>query len=271
MRTLITTGFLLLASVAQAEDRWVTLGAGVTEIVFALGGGDRVVGTDGTSLYPPQAAGLPKVGHHREVSAEAVLALSPTKVLAGQELAKDVLLQQLRASGVEVLLVSEARSFPEAVARVEALAEATGAQVAAAPVVAALREAAAGEDLSPAPRIAFVYARGAGTMMLGGRGTAVEAIVDAAGAELVAEWDGYRPISAEAVLALKPDAFLLTTGGLASLGGVDGFLGVPGIALTPAGQARRVLTLDDLLVLTLGPRSPDAVATLREALGASAP
>jgi iron complex transport system substrate-binding protein len=59
---------------------------------------------------------------------------------------------------------------------------------------------------------------------------------------------------------------LVTTGGLASVGGVEGLLALPGVALTAGGRARRVVALDDGLLLTMGPRVGEAAAALAAAL-----
>ena len=74
----------LLAAAAPAPERILTLGGAVTETVFALGCGDRLVGTDLTSRYPQAAAALPKTGYLRALGAEGVLSLRPSLILAKQ-------------------------------------------------------------------------------------------------------------------------------------------------------------------------------------------
>jgi iron complex transport system substrate-binding protein len=90
-----------------------------------------------------------------------------------------------------------------------------------------------------------------------GAGTGVDVTVEAAGGVDVAAELGVedtRPLSAEAIVAAAPDVFVVTTRGLASVGGVEGFLALPGIAETPAGRAGRVLAYEDQYLLGLGPR-----------------
>ncbi|NDJ33535.1 MAG: ABC transporter substrate-binding protein [Chloroflexi bacterium] len=107
----------------------------------------------------------------------------------------------------------------------------------------------------------FIYARGAGAVSVAGTDTGAATMIEMAGGEnAVTEFDGYQPITAEAVVAAAPDVILMMTRGLESLGGVEGLLEQPGIAATPAGENRRVVVVDDLYLLGFSTRT--ATATL---------
>lgn len=268
IRALLLAAALAAPEVARAADeRWVTLGAGVTETVFALGGGGQVVAVDASSVVPPAADLLPEVGSLHHVSAEAILAVRPTRVFVSAEVGPPDALAQVSAAGVQVIRFPEIHDLDGARARLRALATATGAPAAGERLVARL-DATLAALPAPAsrPRVVFVYARGAGTLMLAGRGSGVDAIVEAAGAVFPATWQGYRPVTAEALVVLAPDVLLLTTRGHASLSGSAGLLDVPGVQMTPAGRAQRVVVMDDLLLLGMGPRTGDAVRALHDAL-----
>lgn len=259
---------LTIVGTAEAGDRWVTLGASTTELVFALGKGASVVGVDGTSVYPAAADALPEVGTHRDVHVEAVLALRPTRVIASDAVGQPAVLDQLRAAGVPVDVLPEPHDLDAARARVRAVAALVGAVVEGEALVKRLDAELATLRAAPGqPRVAFVYARGVGTMMIGGGDMAVATLVRLAGGTLVSDWAGFRPVTPESLVAAAPDVLVLTTRGLDSVGGVDALLAVPGVALTPAGKARRVVVLDDLLLLTLGPRTGEAARQLAARLG----
>ena len=85
--------------------RIVTLGGTITEIVFALGAGERVVGVDASSSFPEAVNQLPKVAYHRRLSAEGVLSLRPTLIIATTEAGPPEAIQQLRSAGVTVLVL----------------------------------------------------------------------------------------------------------------------------------------------------------------------
>lgn len=260
---------------ALAQDqRVVTLGGSVTEIVFALGAGERVVGVDRSSHRPAEVSRLPKVGNFRSVSAEGVLSLAPTLVIATDDSGPPATLAQLRAAGIEVHLVPTAENLEETTAKIVAVAQALGldgegralADEVATEVRAASQEAS---SLPHRPRVLFIYARGAGTLFVSGRGTAAAEILRLAGAETaITTFEGYRALTAEAVVAAAPDAIVVPSLGLESIGGVEGLLALPGIGATAAGQARRIVTMDDALLLGFGPRLGRAVQDLARQLHA---
>lgn len=271
------------ATAARAEDRRgvapasaariVTVGGAVTETVFALGLGDRVVATDTSSTFPPAAVARPKIGYQRTLAAETVLSFRPELVLLSAEAGPAAAIDQLRAAGVRVELVSEAHDGKSAAARIRALGELLGkraeADLLAAPVEAVAAPAA---SASP-PRVLFLYARGGGVAMVAGEPSPISEMIKlGGGVNAITAFAGYKPLSGEAVIAAAPDFILMPERGLASIGGAAKLWEMPGLAQTPAGAARRVVAIEDLLLLGFGPRLPAAVAQLRAAFAApSAP
>lgn len=252
--------------------RVLPLGGPVTETVYALGAGDLVVGTDTSSVYPEAATKLPQVGYQRTLAAEGILSLKPDLVLATDEAGPANVLEQLRTAGVKVVLVPSEHSVAGAQAKVRAVAAALdrapeGDRLAAT-VAAQADEARKFLAGSPArPSVLFLYARGAGTLNVAGRNTAADAMIALAGAQnAVTGYEGYKPLTAEAAVAAAPEYLLMMDRGLSSVGGRDAVLAQPGLALTPAGQNKRVVAMDDLLLLGFGPRTGQAIAELARAL-----
>lgn len=251
--------------------RVVTLGGGITEIVYALKAGSRVVGTDITSVYPREVLRLPKVGQDRRVSAEGVIALNPSLVIASKDAEPSSALNQLRAMGVSVLLVSDEQSLAGARARIQLIAQALGVDAEGKRLLATLnRQTSEAQAIATPPRplkVLFIYARGAGSLNVAGSDTAAHAMLTLAGAQnAVTEFTGYKPFTAEAAIKAAPDLILLTDSGAKSLGGADAVFKLPGLAQTPAGAAKRVVAMDDLLLLGFGPRTGQALKDLRQAL-----
>ena len=129
------------------------------------------------------------------------------------------------------------------------------------------------ESLATLPRAGDQAAddrRGAsGTQLAAGADTGAAVLIEAAGgtnAGAEAGLVGYQPLTPEAVVAANPDVLLLLTAGLESVGGVDGMLQIGALAQTPAGQQRRVVAMDDLYLLGLGPRTPLAIRDLQDAI-----
>lgn len=245
-------------------DRIVTIGGPVTEIVYALGAGRRVVAVDTSSVYPAAATRLPQVGYQRTLAAEGILAQRPALVIAGADAGPPAVLDQLRAAGVRVELVANAQTPEAAAARIEAVGKLLGVDghPLAAQLLAETRSARAAVPPGK-PRAIAIYARGAGTLLVAGPDTTAGAMLELAGATNAATgFTGYKPLSAEALVAAAPEAIVIPTRGLATIGGEAGLLALPGVADTPAGRAKKLVALDDLELLGFGPRLGPAIAEL---------
>ncbi|WP_220472130.1 heme/hemin ABC transporter substrate-binding protein [Tomitella gaofuii] len=254
-----------------AVDQYGTLG----ETVFALGLGGNLVGRD-TATDFPAAADIPNVtpGGH-SLNAEAILALRPTVVLTDSSIGPHAVQEQIRAAGIPVVFFDGERTLdttadmirdvgstlgvPEAG---DALAERTQQQID--------RALAAVPETQDPPTIAFLYQRGAAISMLGGPGSGADDIIRAVGGVDAGTASGltaaYTPVTAEALIVAAPDVILMMSGGLQSVGGVDGLVQMPGIKQTPAGENRRVIDMDDAVLLSYGPSTGKVIRALTEAL-----
>jgi iron complex transport system substrate-binding protein len=263
-------------------SRIIPVNGDIAEVVFALGLGDQVVATDLSATFPPEADALPEVGYQRTLLAEQILGLSPTVVLANTDAGPPTVLDQLRGAGIAVVVIDYPHDLTGPAAKIRLVAQALGvpargealvreveAAVGTAADAAAARveadEAAGDEPL----RAAFLYLRGTNVQQVGGRGSGVDALLEAAGVVDVGVElgvDEFQPLTDEALLEAAPDVLVVTTTGLESVGGVDGLVGIPAIAGTPAGRDRRVIALDDQLLLGLGPRAGEALQQLVDEL-----
>ena len=259
---------------AQTPQRIVSLATGVGETLVALGVGDRVVGRDETSEVPTQAE---VVTEAHNVSAERVIALDPDLVIVDARTTPPEALDQIKASGARIVEVPEAWTLADMAPRTEAIAGAVGVDPAgllATLPTAATSDAASASPAADAPRVAFLYLRGTSAIyLLGGQGSGADALIAAAGGVDVgaeAGLEAFTPLTAEALVALDPDVLLVMTGGLESVNGMDGLLALPGVAQTTAGRERRVIAVDDEVLLSYGPRTGALVDLLRSALAQAA-
>jgi iron complex transport system substrate-binding protein len=225
------------------------------------------VGRDETSEVPGEAE---VVTQAHNVSAERVIALDPDLVIVDARTTPPEALQQIEASGARIIEVPEAWTLADMAPRTRAIADAVG--VDAAPLLSTLPTPGA-SDPSPSadtPRVAFLYLRGTSAIyLLGGEGSGADALIDAAGAVDAgadAGLEAFTPLTAEALVALDPDVLLVMTGGLESVDGIDGLLALPGVAQTTAGRERRVIAVDDEVLLSYGPRTGALIELLRAAL-----
>ena len=268
----------VLAAVADAGKplqkarRIVSVGGALTEIVYALDAQGELVGVDTTSLYPAVAQKLPQVGYARTLSAEGVLSLAPTQLIATEEAGPQAVLRQVRDAGVPVAVLNANNKFEGLLERVKQVGQITGRPEPAARLAQALQQQWSGavarvRQRSHAPaRALFILAHAPNQVMVGGRETGADAMLAYAGAVNVMGGQGgvsgYKPLTPEAVIAARPDIVLVTDQGLKASGGVDGILKLPGLAQTPAGRKHRIVSLEAMLLLGFGPRMPQALAEL---------
>jgi iron complex transport system substrate-binding protein len=248
----------------------VPLNGDLAEIVFALGLGAEVVGVDTSATYPPEAKSKPKIGYQRTLNAEGIISLGPTIALGTEEAGPPEVIDQLEKAGVKVEILTSPKTVDDIPKRIQEVADKLGvsgtgkelATRASGEIDAAKASIPANK---PPLRVAFLYVRGPSTAMLGGIGTRADAMITAAGATdagTAAGVQGFKPITPEALVTAKPDVILFLDAGLASIGGVDGALKLPGVAQTPAGAGKRIVSLDDQYLLGLGPRGGNALKDL---------
>lgn len=277
MKTSIFLALALLPAVAHAAaQRVVTLGGDVTEIVYALGQGDRIVCDDQTSLYPSSATKLPQVGYLRTLAAEGVIACKPDVIIASQDAGPPAAVTQLKTSGTRYVEITNAHT-PEAVrAKIGDIAAALGVAAQGRRLQdsytdALTRAKSKIASFKDRPRALFLMAQGPGGAMAAGHGSAADAMLTLAGAVNVATFDGYKPLTPESAMALKPDVIIVAAHAVQMLGGLDAFRARPEIALTPAGRNGRIVAMDALLLLGFGLRTPDALIALGAALHKARP
>lgn len=252
----------------ENPSRIVSIGGAITEILYALGFGDRLAGVDSTSLYPPEALrDKPNVGYMRQLSAEGVLGLNPSLVLAMQGSGPKETIEILDAARVPLVMVPETFSEQglldkialvgramDAGSRAECLSTAVSADL------AQLRDLR-GKVTKPV-RVMFVMSLLNGRAMAAGKGTAANEIIRLAGAvNAIDGYDGYKPISDEAVIAAKPDVVLSIARGKDSVE-ADAVFAHPAFALTPAAGSKAFISMEGLYLLGFGPRTAAAARDL---------
>ncbi|MGQ9614394.1 heme/hemin ABC transporter substrate-binding protein [Chloroflexus sp.] len=257
--------------VVESVDRIVSLTGDITEIIFALGMGDYVVGVDSSATYPAEKTkALPNIGYQRRLNAEGILALNPTLVIGDEAAGPPEALAQIRSAGVPVALVADPPTMDSPMQKILFVSRTLGIlergyELAGQVEAEIARVRANAATLPRPPRVLFLYLRGTDVQQVAGANTAIDAMITAAGGVNAATEVGIvnsAPLSAEVAIAAQPDIILVLTKGLESVGGVDGLLQIPGLADTPAGQQRRVVDFDDLYLLGMGPRTGQALADL---------
>ena len=94
----------------QPAQRIISLSPGITELVFAAGGGDKLIGAVSYSDYPQQAKKIPRIGSYDALDIEQILALQPDLVIAWQSGNPEHQIRQLKSLGLKVY-ITEPENF----------------------------------------------------------------------------------------------------------------------------------------------------------------
>ena len=253
-------------------SRIIVLNDAIAEIVISLGFLKNIIGRDATTTLEILKP-IPKVSSGHDVSAESVLALSPTLVIGDTRSGPPEAIQQLRGAGVSILLAPEVWQLKEIAPRITLIAKALGVVESGnkllnetqSKIDQALAQATA-KKINP--RVAFLYVRGtASVFLLGGEGSGADEMIQSAGGIDVGTDLGlasFTPLTTEAIVKANPDIIIVLSLGLKSVGGIDGLLALPGIAQTPAAKTRAVISIDDDLLFSFGPRTGSLIVRLAQ-------
>jgi iron complex transport system substrate-binding protein len=243
----------------------VTLAPNLTEIVFALGAGDRLVGVSEYSDFPPEARRIPRVGG-LEVDAEKVAALKPDLVLAVAEGNARGAVQALGAAGLPVAVVPSGsldavlRAIAEVGDRLGRRAEAEALAAGLARRRDALRAGTAGR---PRPRALLLV--WPDPPQAAGSGTFLDDLLTEAGAENLARASrGWPTLSAEYLATAPVDVVVLPQSDQTKEAYARAFDSGP-LSRGSVARAKRVW-LDESALTRPGPRVFDMLERLSEAL-----
>ena len=267
------------AATGKGKQRIISVGGAITEIIFALNASNDLVAVDTTSNFPESVQKLPNVGYARALSAEGVLALAPTQIIASEDAGPPAVIRQLTSSGIPLAVLPAHHKFEGVLDRIRQIGELTGTQAQATTLMHSLQQewtkvrTPIAQRKGKAAKVVFILAHAPNQIMVAGRETAAHAVLEYAGASnaLIAAngangFNGYKPLTPEAMIAAQPDIILVTEQGLKASGGIDAILKLPGVEQTPAGRKRRVLSQEAMLMLGFGPRLPSAISQLDSAI-----
>lgn len=264
----IAIGLLALACAfsAQAAERIVVAGGSLTELIYAMDAGNRVVGADETTSYPPQTEALPHIGYWKQLSSEGILSLRPDSFITWQDAGPQLVFDQLRAQKVNVVTLPRIPATVEQMyANIHTLAKNLDAVEQGNALVnnlsQRLENVVRSSASKPAPvKALFILSAGGSAPQVAGKGSVADAIMTLAGAQNVAQHSQYRSYSAEALIAANPEVIVVTSQMVE--GDINRLSTVAGITRTAAWKNQRIVTLDQALILGMGPRVADAVETL---------
>lgn len=283
-RRLFLTGAYAVAAVvlmgvgASAQDvypdakRIVSVGGSVTEVIFALGEQDRLVARDTTSNFPPEVFELPDVGYIRRLSPEGILSVNPDLIIAEDGSGPNETVELLAEAQIPFITIPDGYDRESIMAKVTAVASVLGVPEKGAALAAKIdadldaAETFVAQNASK-KRVLFVLTMNNGRFMVSGTNTGADGIIKMAGGiNVISEFEGYKPLTDEALSASMPDVILMMHRTGQHQITDDDLVAHPAISITPAAQNRAFLRMDGMLMLGFGPRTATAIRDLSEML-----
>lgn len=242
----------------------VSLTPAITEILFALGLGDRVVGVTDFCDHPPEAATRPRVGGYVNPSVESILALRPDRVWVSPAAGNREAALAVERAGVPLEVVP-AETLAETFAAIGRVASECGVPERGEALLRSMRERmdAAGSRVRDLPRVRTLFCMQLDPIIAAGTGTLPSELLDLAGGLNVVRAPRYPEIGMETVIAEAPEVILL-----ARMVGADEAASRALVeswsrwSTLPAVRDGRVYVFDATIALRPGPRVADAVERL---------
>lgn len=260
------------AGTTSAKSKVLSIGGSVTEIVYALGEGDRLIARDTTSIYPEAANNLPDVGYMRALSPEGVLSVLPELLVSEDGAGPPETIVALKAASIPFITIPGAYDAAGVVAKVLAVGNALGAEEKAQVLADNLTAQFArmtGEMMQGATkkRVLFILSTQGGRILASGTETGADGIIKlAGGVNAVTEFEGYKLLSDEAVTAAAPDVILMMDRSGDHSVEDAALFAMPAIIPTPAAADRAIVRMNGLYLLGFGPRTAQAAFDLNAAL-----
>lgn len=262
------------SSVALAQERIISAGSAVTELIYALDAQDSLIAVDVTSKMP-QTNQLPKIGYHRQLSTEGLLALQPTQIIGSDEMGPQTTLDLLSQSNIKVNVVNTKPTIKGLLERIDEIALLTHHQENSQQIKDKVNKKVA-QLKSNIPvktkqkKVLYLLLHEGRAPYVAGSGTTMDEMIRLAGAINPAQplISSFKPLSIEAMISMQPDVILVSNRSLVKLEGIDNIIkSIPTLASTPAGINKQIIGVSgSALVGGLGLATLDEAARLNTLL-----
>ena len=247
--------------VSKDSSRLTVAGGSLTEIVYLLGQEKKLTAVDITSNYPGEAKELPSIGYVRALSAEGVLSLSPTLILGENDMGPPAVIEQLDRVGIQIKIIPEENTARGIINKVECVANILNVKneiksVVIRDLVSIKQDLDKLKNIENPKRVMFILGMESGSPTVGGIGTSADGLIKMIGAiNVMDSFEGWKPVSTEAIIEAKPDFILISNRGLSSYKTVENLAKQPSLMFTPAAKNNNIIAMDGMAMLGFGPRT----------------
>lgn len=264
---MVCSSSVFAENVSENKKRIVSVGGGLTEIIFALGAQGTLVGVDTTSKYPTEATALPQVGYQRRLSAEGVLSLNPSLLMVTTDAGPEDVLQKIKGAGVPIITLSKEYTVEGVLKNIEKVAKALGKVDEGHALIKKIKsdyikvtESLPESDKKPS--VAFFISLAKGSPMAGGKDSSADHMIRMAGGKNAFQsFTSYKPISQESMIVASPEVILIARHAAKGMSDAD-LYSHKSLSQTPAAKNKKIIVVDTLLMLGYGPRIAEAIGVV---------
>jgi len=239
----------------QENNRIISAGSSITELLIALGAKDQLIAVDVTSRKYNADEALAQVGYHRQLSAEGLMALSPTHLIGSHEMGPENTLTLLKSGGIKVETVPSGDTEQDLFSRIDKIAQITGTEEKATSLKKSIDDqltAIKSRQIEHSPKVLFAMLTKGRPATIAGDKTTIDVIINLAGGQNPAkeQMSSYKPLSPEAIVQMQPDYLLVSSRAWEALGGQQGILKeFPLLAATPVAAENRIIPINGSAII----------------------
>ena len=214
--------FLLVAIFSfifgEKTDRIISIGGCVTETVFVLNQGEKVIAVDISSTIPNKVKKLPQVGYIRNISSEGVLSMMPDYILTTSDLGPPKVVDQLRKSGVKIKIFDSPHSLDEIIDLVDNISVILDVQEKGKVTIDKMKKESKLinkkiDNYAFNPKIVFFMNPSIGSYTAAGNTTRANYLIQFLGGKNIFsdQFSKYKKVTKEEILKFNPDIILVSS------------------------------------------------------------
>ena len=250
-------------SIAKDDSRVVIAGGSITEIFYLLDLQDHIVALDITSNFPEDAKKYPSIGYVRMLSAEGLLSMNPSIILGENDMGPPTVIGQIKQTGVDLKIIPEEKSVLGILEKIRCIAGIMDVSSYAEELInekysEVLFQIEENKRIVSEKKISamVIYSMQGTSPIVSGSGESGDAFLKLTGAQnAFASFQGWKPASAESIIANNPDYIIVTNRLLKRFSNLEELRNHPSLSQTKAAKNNQIIAKDGMAMMGFGPRT----------------
>lgn len=265
---LIIAIFFNLKAFASENKKIISIGGAITEIIYQLKSENLLIANDTTSYFPKEAQKLTKVGYQRALSVEGILSLNPDLIIMTDEAGPKIAIKQLQDAGVKILQLKSPKNIEDILVNILAIGKEVSKEKEAKDLILKIKKQQkllVKNQQNKRPKVLIVHHHSKGLPTGAGRNTAADAIIKISGGEnIFADFENYKAVSSESIIAKNPDIIIIATPMAEEIDDLNHLKNNNSFKQSSAFKNNNIYVFDSLEILGFGPRTIDSALKLNK-------